>query len=139
MTQRQCLQQATHVPVKTSGCLKIRKQYVPFLSCFPKQLMKLNKGYAQRLPSLKYKKNSSWQSCSLRKALLNPRGLQEAVSVCTVSPHTPSRAELTAALCSAMDSVKLPSEAVRSILLFLFGNKLLLHSSGLTNTSCTHS
>lgn len=61
--------------------------------------MKLNKGYAQRLPSLKYKKTSSWQWCSLRKALFTPRGLQEAVSVCTVFP---TRSQQGRAHCRTM-------------------------------------
>lgn len=142
MTQRQCLQQAckqrcyaTHFPVKTSGCLKIRKQYIPSLSCFPNEAQQRS----SKAAITELQKNSSWQWSSLRKALFTPRGLQEAVSVCSVSPDTPSVAELTAALCSAMDPVKLPSEAPKSILLSLFGNKLLLHSSGLTSTSCSHS
>lgn len=92
MTQRQCLQQAckqryaTHFPVKTSGCLKIRKQYIPSLSCFPNEAQQRS----SKAAITELQKNSSWQWSSLRKALFTPRGLQEAVSVCTVSPELPA-------------------------------------------------
>lgn len=55
-------------------------------------------------------KNPSWQWCSLREALFTTRGLQEAVSVCTVSPHAPSVAELSAAPCCIMDPAEWGSE-----------------------------
>lgn len=93
--------------------------------------MKLNKGDVQRLPSLNYKKNPPGSAVL---SLFTPRGLQEAVSVCTVSQQGRAR-------CSAVQhygpcqtaqwgSEKHPAFPVweQAAIAFLWPHKYCMHS-----------